>query len=175
MSEPDKKLDDSRAFFFRLDTIQRVILSRFSPVYPFFFFFALSWWSLRPLCLRVWSLGKAGGDGAGGWMTGWWVDKQETLVSNYYDGRESHNSCVPFVLKGAWCAHRTTRPFQHWWSRKGGGGEWACHIHVGVWGGTAQRAMLGVGVSTVKKKKRKSVIAQSHNICYSRLGAMQLS
>lgn len=86
-------------------------------------------------------------------MTGWWVDKQETLVSNYYDGGESHDSCVPFVLKGAWCAHRTTRPFQHWWRRKGG--EGACHIHVGVWGGTSQRAMLGVGASTVKKKKKK--------------------
>lgn len=100
VNEPDKKLDYSRAFFW-LNTIQRVILSSLSPVYPIFF--ALSWWSLRPLCLRVWSSGEARGDGAKEWMTGWWVDKQETLVSNYYDGGESYDWCGVLPEGGLMC------------------------------------------------------------------------
>lgn len=36
-------------------------------------------------------------------MTGWWVDKQETLVSNYYDGGESYDWCGVLPEGGLMC------------------------------------------------------------------------
>lgn len=86
-------------------------------------------------------------------MRGWWGDKHETLVSNCYD------SCGVLAERGPDAPVTQLGPFGDDW-----GGT--CHIEVGVRGGTSQRGKLGVGVSTV---------VQSHNICSSRLGAMQLS
>lgn len=77
VNKPDRNLT-TRGHFSDSTQYKELSYLVFSWFIPFFF--ALSWWSL---CLRVGSSGEAREDGAVEWMAGWWVDKQETLVSHY--------------------------------------------------------------------------------------------
>lgn len=155
---PDKKLDYWRAFFW-LDTIQRVILSCLSLVYSIF---SHSSDDLSAPMSTPWA--KLGEPVlVNGWHAGGRTNRKH--LSAIIRTEENRTIHVAFFLKGGlMCpSHNSALSALMAWG--------TCHIHVRVWGGTSQRAMLGVGIGTVKK----CVIAQSHNICYSSLGAMQLA
>lgn len=85
-----------------LEAMHRVILPLPPPMHPFFFFFfLLTPVSLSIHCASTCPRAKLREAVHSGWMRGWWVDKQETLVTHYDRGESYYMIRVAFFLRVA--------------------------------------------------------------------------